>query len=269
MQGRRRKLLAPQLRIPGHVSSLTWELGSRRGTTDGGHTRQAGKNAKEVALMGYHRSGWAGLVVIAFSAVHAGCSSSESYPGDRAPAGGGIGGTMATGGTSGMGGTGETAGSTGSAGGTTTTTGTPLLMCDPSVDSVVDEGCGVFVSSSKGDDMAGDGTKANPFATIAKAVSAVGDMGRLYLCAEDFVEAVSVSNGVVIHGGLDCSDMKWPWVGNMTKTKIAPNQGEIPLTVDSQVALTVEDVAFEATARTCRAAARRLRSSRVRQPPSR
>src|SRR5690606_31140931 len=84
--------------------------------------------------------------------------------------------TQAQGGSAGQSGVGGQGGmGQGGAGG-----GTPTACIPSEVDGVVDDSCGVFVSSSLGDDNnAGD--KAAPFATITAALAAAN--GRaVYLC---------------------------------------------------------------------------------------
>lgn len=91
--------------------------------------------------------------------------------------------------------------------------------------------CGIFVAKS-GDDMNGGSTGA-PVASLAKAVelAAAGAAKRVYACAEEFTEAVSVPAGVSIYGGLDCASGTWKYVGDTTKTVFAPAADMVPLTL--------------------------------------
>lgn len=101
--------------------------------------------------------------------------------------------------------------------------------CIPSDASVpVADDCGLFVSSSLGADT-NPGTKAAPFATIGAALAARGTSGAIYVCAEAFTEAVGVTSGVSLFGGLDCN-AGWSWseAGRSTLTAMAD---EIPLTL--------------------------------------
>ncbi|WP_437289629.1 hypothetical protein [Sorangium sp. So ce406] len=52
---------------------------------------------------------------------------------------------------------------------------------------------------------------------------------RVYACAETFEEAVTVSAGVTIHGGLDCK-ANWRWDGEK-KTVLTTSPGVVPLTM--------------------------------------
>lgn len=130
----------------------------------------------------------------------------------------------------------------GGTGGTTTTTIDP--GCHPSVTpNPVRDDCGLFVSSSKGDDKNDGKSKDKAFATIAKALASP-DSGPIYLCGETFAEAVKIKSGRTIYGGLDCAK-DWSWSAE-TKSEVSPAAGEVPLVVDPQVGLVVEDVAWRA-----------------------
>ena len=108
--------------------------------------------------------------------------------------------------------------------------GTPV-GCVPSenADPVADE-CGVFVSSSMGNDMNG-GTKDKPFKTIGAALTAANGK-PVYACAEAFTEAVVVSTPVDLYGGLDCSN-GWAYVGAATKTTLTAAADTIPLVMQA------------------------------------
>lgn len=129
----------------------------------------------------------------------------------------------------------------GSGGGTTTSTIDPGCIPSDTPNPVRDD-CGIFVSSMKGDD-AGTGTKAKPYKTIAAAlVSPKG--GPIYLCAETFSEAVKITSGRTIYGGLDCAT-DWGWSA-AKKSEVQPAAGEVPLVVDPTVGFVVADVAWRA-----------------------
>jgi hypothetical protein len=139
---------------------------------------------------------------------------------------------------------------TGGATGSSTSTGdggaTPA-GCVPSenADPVADS-CGVFVSSSLG--MDGNGAvKAAPAKTIGKAIEqAKSKGGRVYACAEEFAEAVTIAQGVTIYGGLDCAKA-WAYVGATKKTALTADADAIPLMVTSTASGTeIYDVAITA-----------------------
>ena len=71
---------------------------------------------------------------------------------------------------------------------------------------VVNDVFGVFVSSTKGNDASGDGTRAKPFATIKRAIAAAAPTRkRVYACNERFTESVALADGVSMFGYLDCA----------------------------------------------------------------
>ncbi len=142
-------------------------------------------------------------------------------------------------GTGGAGG----AGGTGGSGGTTTIDPGCIPIQTP---NPVRDDCGVFVSSSLGDDGAqNDGSKAKPYATIGKALGSPKN-GPVYLCAETFTEAVQLKAGATIYGGLDCASGDWKWIGPTKKSEISPDAGQVPLVLDPDVSLMMEDVALRA-----------------------
>ncbi len=151
-------------------------------------------------------------------------------PVTSATTGGGMGGAGGNGGGGGMGGDG------GGGGGM-------VGNCDPEL-GLVEDGCGVFASSSLGATGA-VGSKEKPLDTLAAAIAAAGETKRVYACAEVFAEAVSVSEGVTIYGGLDCAS-DWRLLAE-GKTTVSAAADEVALTVKSTAGgLVVKDVAFEA-----------------------
>lgn len=189
------------------------------------------------------------LAGIALGAVPIGCLSPDTFPGDLPTGTAGSGGMTDIGGTGGDGGTGNTGGTTGS----TTTPATVDPACVPSMtdeNTPVTDDCGVFVSSSQGDDT-NPGTKAAPFKTIMAALSSP-KAGPRYLCAESFNESVNISADATLFGGLDCLD-GWKWLGTTTKSALSPVAGGVPLILDTQsgsapVNMMVEDVVLDAKA---------------------
>ena len=147
-------------------------------------------------------------------------------------------------GNGGAGGTTNTGGAGGAGGGTTTTTEPPKLECIPSQPgaTLVAE-CGGFVSPA-GDDVAGKGTPASPFATITRALK---DHEYVYACADPanpYEEAVSIDKpGVFIYGGLNCET--WTLDAD-AKTALTAKPGEIPLTVRASSSVHIEDFAITA-----------------------
>jgi hypothetical protein len=126
-------------------------------------------------------------------------------------------------------------------GGSTPAGCVPSESADP-----VDDSCGVFVSSSLGVDGS-SALKAAPAKTIGKAIElAKSKGGRVYACAEEFAEAVTIAEGVTIYGGLECGKA-WAYVGAAKKTGITADADAIPLMVTSAASGTeIYDVAITA-----------------------
>ncbi|AUX29967.1 uncharacterized protein SOCE836_020620 [Sorangium cellulosum] len=112
----------------------------------------------------------------------------------------------------------------------------PASPCDGDpATSPAKDGCGVFVARH-GDD-ASDGTREAPVRTLRRAVEKATEPGgtrRVYACAEDFEEAVTLPSGVAIWGGRDCGAEAWTWGGGESFTGIAPEPGRVPLTVEAR-----------------------------------
>jgi hypothetical protein len=103
----------------------------------------------------------------------------------------------------------------------------PACVGDPA-EAQPEDACGVFVSSSAGDDAA-PGTRALPVRMIKHAIAlAQAGPRRVYACAETFAEPVEVPPGIEIWGGLNCSS-GWTYLGGGDKTIIAPGSGTVPL----------------------------------------
>jgi hypothetical protein len=161
--------------------------------------------------------------------------------------GGGSGGASAQGGASAggsAGDTGITGGEGGEAGG-----GTP---CDPLLSPgedacVIDDVYAVFVSPTGSDDE-GDGTKASPFESFAKAIeSAALNDKRVFACADGgvFGERVSIdaeANGVEIYGGFSCDD--WTYDATAKTSVVSPTPLALHI-VDAED-VTIEGFRFEA-----------------------
>ncbi|WP_438033115.1 PGRS family protein [Sorangium sp. So ce204] len=121
--------------------------------------------------------------------------------------------------------------------------------CVPSENaSAVDDACGAFVSASGSDENAA--TKGAPLKTLRAALALAEEnrTRRVYACAETFDEAVEVTQGVTIYGGLDCTN-GWAWAGEPRKTVLTAGAGEIPLVVrggGGEASVRLEDVHVQA-----------------------
>jgi hypothetical protein len=111
-------------------------------------------------------------------------------------------------------------------------------LCDPATSSTpVDDGCGVFVDATSGDDANVPSTKASPMKTLAAALAQVPDGGVVYACSgAAFDRAVTVPAGVTIRGGLDCAT--WAYDANVPTIVTAPND-RVPLRLAGGTATTV------------------------------
>jgi hypothetical protein len=122
--------------------------------------------------------------------------------------------------------------------------GGPPPACVPSESGTpVDVICGVFVSSSIGDD-GNAGTPDKPLKTLGAAVTKAG-AGRVYACGEGFTEAVTLSAGTTLYGALDCAK-GWAYDA-MKQTTLTAAPDVVPLTLAS-TASGAEVVDFSITA---------------------
>lgn len=101
-------------------------------------------------------------------------------------------------------------------------------LCVPSESQgAADDACGIFVRVA-GDDL-GAGTKADPVATLARAIDlAAASQKPIYACGEVFTGATSVPSGITMYGGLDC-EAGWVYAGLTKPTIITANPDEVPL----------------------------------------
>jgi len=152
-------------------------------------------------------------------------------------------GSASTASTSGTGGAGASGG-----GGNGGVGGTPVGCVPSENETPVADDCGIFVSSSKGDDTAmGAGSKDTPFKTIQAAIEAAAGH-PVYACAETFTEAVVAKGPAKIYGGLDCKT-DWKYIGATTKTMLTAAADAIPLTLQAAAnGSVVEDLHIEAVA---------------------
>ncbi|MRG95099.1 PGRS family protein [Polyangium spumosum] len=87
--------------------------------------------------------------------------------------------------------------------------------------------CGVFVSTSLGDDDA-PGTQDKPVRSLARAAELAGIERPIYACAEDFHDRLVLPAGASLFGGLDCTD-GYRWTDDLAKTRLHGAPDEIPL----------------------------------------
>ncbi|WP_437999250.1 hypothetical protein WMF26_04285 [Sorangium sp. So ce185] len=93
--------------------------------------------------------------------------------------------------------------------GTGGSTPNPACDGDPTQDaSAVSDECAVFVSANAG--SGGDGTRANPYASLSDAVANARGKRVLACASGAFEERVRIEAGVEVIGGFDC-DEGWTW----------------------------------------------------------
>jgi hypothetical protein len=126
---------------------------------------------------------------------------------------------------------------------------------------VISEAYGVFVAppAAGGDDTAGDGSRAHPYATIDKGLTSASQK-RVYVCAATYPASVLVNaavDGTQIYGGLACpagvdastdgSTGHAPWSYSGAPATVAPTAPGFALDVESLVkGAQFEDLAFVA-----------------------
>lgn len=107
---------------------------------------------------------------------------------------------------------------------------------DP-LDGAVMESCGIWVSSSLGDD-ANPGTQERPLRTLAAGLALAGAGlhdgrgGRLYLCGEIYKEIVTLAPGVSLFGGFDCAH-GWLYSGAGHRATVQAPEAIAALTLPS------------------------------------
>lgn len=158
-------------------------------------------------------------------------------------------GLVSTGGTGGAGGTGGTTASSSSTDTSTGGGGTGGgLNCVPGEENqVVEDDCGVFVSSSLGA-PGGKGTKQEPLATLKEAL-AVSDGKPIYACGEILTEELKIEAGsVTLYGALDCTK-GWSY-DPAKKTTLTAEPNQVPVVVGKDASAAIFDVHIEAASAT-------------------
>lgn len=157
-------------------------------------------------------TGWCSLVLVWLAIGASGCAS-DFWGCDAVatcpPAMTIIGTTGATG-AAGEAGSGGAGGGGGEGGG--------AVCPEDTIDGVVVDTCGVWVSAALGDD-ANPGTQEQPVRTLARGIELADpkNLGpaRLYACGgekAEYVEWVTLPSGISLYGGFDCQD-GWRYVG--------------------------------------------------------
>jgi hypothetical protein len=126
---------------------------------------------------------------------------------------------------------------------------TPSVTGDP---CILGEAFGVFVSPI-GSDMAGNGSRAQPYATIGHAMDiAATATKRVYACATagSYTENLTVGasrDGVTVYGGIDCTTTAGTWTYNAGRAAtVSPSAGYALQIAAVTKGVTFEDFAFRA-----------------------
>jgi hypothetical protein len=109
---------------------------------------------------------------------------------------------------------------------------------------VVNDRYGVFVSPG-GNDVLGLGTKALPYASVAKGLTAAQGK-NVYVCAATYTQAVIVEgslDGTRLFGGFDCAS--WDYAASQ-RPVIKPSSGPALVVKALTKGLRIEDVEFDA-----------------------
>lgn len=113
---------------------------------------------------------------------------------------------------------------------------------------VLTDGQGVFVAPSpQGNDSTGTGTAAAPYASITKALNALGSMSRIYVCnGGTYSEQVTVTTPVSIFGGLSCTGGAWTYATGTTSNVTSPSAAFALQVNGVSGAVLIEDMNFVA-----------------------
>jgi hypothetical protein len=199
-------------------------------------------------------------------AAAAGVSGGSGGSGGGSGSGGGNAGVSGSGGKSGSGGGGGGAsGATGISGnsgsgaaGEAGSAGAPEPpACDASANPAVDacviaDAYALFVSPTGSNDASlGDGTEAKPFATVSKALSALGPSkpARIYVCAGVYLEpaALSIPDRAAIYGGFSCDGGLWSYDATLKSRAQLKSPTPLGGTIDSAThGVTLQDVRIDA-----------------------
>jgi hypothetical protein len=117
--------------------------------------------------------------------------------------------------------------------------------CDPTSEDPQD-GCGVFVSSSKGA-IEHAGTRISPLDTFEHAIelATLRQQTDIYACAEEFHETIVLPKGFRILGGFDC-EHGWNRFDSAHKTEVIAASNEVALRVEPGAPVTLMDMRFRA-----------------------
>ncbi|WP_438034841.1 hypothetical protein [Sorangium sp. So ce204] len=124
----------------------------------------------------------------------------------------------------------------------------PGCEADPARNaSTVTDECAVFASAAA--EAGGDGTKANPYASLGEAVANANGKRVLACASKPFAESVTIEAEVEVIGGFDC-DAGWTW-SEETRSAIEGPAGAVALTMtEGASGATVRSFAIRAASAT-------------------
>ena len=118
-----------------------------------------------------------------------------------------------------------------------------VFVAMPACDAA--EECDGGIAGFGGDDLAGDGTAAKPFASIAQALVNLKGRSRIYLCDGVYAERVVLTAPVSLFGGLSCAPGGWRYDGG--ETDVNSPSADLALSVvglDNARPVTIADISF-------------------------
>jgi hypothetical protein len=140
------------------------------------------------------------------------------------------------------------------------------FTCDPTqtpkdAACIINDAYGVFVAPPAsvdgglgGSDDAGNGTMAQPFATLGKALQNLNGKVRVMICSGVYPEEVSIdaAHAASLYGGLTCAvgpnGLTWRYTGAVAEARPAAADGAALTISGVSGPLAIEDMGFEAPA---------------------
>jgi hypothetical protein len=119
--------------------------------------------------------------------------------------------------------------------------------CHPAEGAPIGDDCGVFVSSSLGDDATGDGSRGAPYKTLRKAIADAGNQRDVIACGEVFEGAVIPPTPTTLRGGFRCEADRWTYSqAAAQRSTIRASADTVALTISAKCDTFVYDFVIEA-----------------------
>ncbi len=122
--------------------------------------------------------------------------------------------------------------------------------CDPGPGSLAaGDGCGIFVSASRGDDGNDGANRSTPVQTLHRALALATALSKpIYACAEAFnEEVIQIQQKLVFHGGLDCGH-GWVYAGEDAPTTFTASTAGVAITITAAPGTELRDLTIQAAA---------------------